>query len=139
MQLATGNLAAAKVKYEAVLKLTPDDAELMNNLAYVLVQLKDPGALKMAERALARSPNAPHVIGTAGWAAFNAGQTDRAMQLLRDARLRDPANADTRYFLGAVLASVGRSTEARDELSNALKTSDFTNRQAATQLLTSLK
>ena len=25
--------------------------------------------------------------GTAGWAAFNAGQTDRALQLLRDARL----------------------------------------------------
>jgi hypothetical protein len=31
------------------------------------------------------------------------------LQLLRDARLRDPNNLDTRYFLGAVLASSGRA------------------------------
>ena len=117
----SGNLKAARGAFERLLKLAPDDAEAHNNLANVLVLLRDPAALKSAERALTLSPQAPHIIGTAGWAAFHAGQTDRALQLLRDARLRDPGNADTRYFLGSVLAQRGRNTEARDELQGALQ------------------
>ncbi|MBZ8139322.1 PEP-CTERM system TPR-repeat protein PrsT [Rubrivivax gelatinosus] len=138
--LSTGQHDAARTQYEALLKLTPNDAEALNNLAYTLVQLKDPGALAVAERALAASPNAAHVIGTAGWAALHAGKTERAVQLLRDARLRDPANPDTRYFLASALAGVGRQAEAREELSFALKTQGpFTNRAAAQQLLATLK
>ena len=116
-----GNLAAARSTYEALLAVAPDDPEVLNNLANVLLLAKDPGALKVAERALARKPDASYIIGTAGWAAFQAGAPDRALQLLRDARLRDPNNPDTRYFLGAVLASKGRNAEARDELQGALR------------------
>ena len=94
----------------------------------------------MAEQALARKPGAPHIIGTAGWAAFKAGQADRALQLLRDARLRDPANADTRYFLGAVLASKGRTTEAREELEGAMRLStSFASAKDAESLLETLR
>lgn len=117
----SGNLAAARSGYESLLKANPRDAEAMNNLAIVMVMQRDPGATKVAEQALALSPQTPHIIGTAGWAAFHGGQTDRALQLLRDARLRDPANAGTRYFLGVVLAQQGRKTEAAQELEAALK------------------
>ncbi len=54
------------------------------------------------------------VIDTLGWALFQNGQTERALQLLRDARLRQPGNPDIRYHLAAVLAHTGRKTEARD-------------------------
>lgn len=118
---ASGKLAEARAAYEALVKQSPQDAEALNNLANILVAQKDPGALRVAEQALAQQPNAPHIIGTVGWAAFKAGQTDRALQLLRDARLRNPHNPDTRYFLGAVLASAGRAGEARAELEGALK------------------
>ena len=37
------------------------------------------------------------------------------------ARLRDPNNAASRYFLGAVLADKGRKAEAREELEGALR------------------
>jgi putative PEP-CTERM system TPR-repeat lipoprotein len=114
-------LPAAKLQYQALLKQRPDDAEAMNNLANVLLLAGESGALPLAERAMALKPGAPHLIGTAGWAAFKAGQVDRALQLLRDARLRDPANAHTRYFLGAVLAASGRHAEARTELQAAIK------------------
>jgi putative PEP-CTERM system TPR-repeat lipoprotein len=117
----TGELAAAKTSYENLLKLTPQDAEVMNNLAIVLIGLKDPAATKVADAALALKPQTPYIIGTAGWAAFHAGQHERALQLLRDARLRDPANASTRYFLAAALAQQGRKGEARQELEAALK------------------
>lgn len=135
-----GNLKAARASYEALLKVTPDDAESLNNLANVMLLTKDPGALKFAEQALTLNPTSPHIIGTVGWAAFKAGQADRALQLLRDARLRDPANRDTRYFLGAVLASTGRSTEARAELEAALGGDQlFANAKDAQQLLSTLK
>lgn len=119
-QARAGNWKAARSAYENLVKLTPRDAEALNNLAAVLVTLRDPGASKVAEQALAVQPQAPHIIGTAGWAAFHAGQPDRALQLLRDARLRDPNNPGTRYFLGAVLAQQGRKAEAREELQAAL-------------------
>lgn len=139
-QLNAGQLAAARRSYETLLKVRPDDADAVNNLANILVQQNDPGALAMAERALALAPAAPHIVGTVGWAAFKAGQTDRAVQLLRDARLRDPANGDTRYFLGSVLASLGRDAEAREELNAALAAgTDGQHRAQAQQLLATLK
>ncbi len=116
----TGNMTAARSAYESLVKRAPLDAEALNNLAIVLVTLKDPGASKVADQALALQPQKAHIIGTAGWAAFHAGKPDRALQLLRDARLRDPKNPGTRYFLGAVLAQQGRKAEARDELQAAL-------------------
>lgn len=121
LQARGGNLPAARAAYESLLKTSPRDAETMNNLAIVMVMQRDADAAKVAEQALALSPQTPHIIGTAGWAAFHGGQIDRALQLLRDARLRDPGNAGTRYFLGAVLARQGRQTEAAQELEAALK------------------
>jgi Flp pilus assembly protein TadD len=101
---------------------------------------KDPLALALAERALTLKPAAPHILGTTGWAAFKAGQTDRALQLLRDARLRDPDNAETRYFLASVLASTGRSAEARQELEAALAGGrNFASAKDAERLLGTLK
>ncbi len=136
----TGDLATARRTYEALLKVAPDDAEALNNLANVLLLTQDPGALKVAEQALSRSPSAPHIISTVGWAAFKAGQNDRALQFLRDARLRDPADRDTRYFLSAVLASTGRPTEAREELEAALSGDrQFSSAKEAEKLLRTLR
>lgn len=116
-----GRYPAARSAYQALLAQTPDDAAALNNLANVLLQLKDPSALAVAEQALQRQPTAPSILGTTGWAAFQAGQSDRALALLRDARLRDPGNPTTRYFLAAVLANKGRQGEAREKLQDALK------------------
>lgn len=116
-----GLLKQAKSTYEALLKTLPDDAPALNNLATVLTRLGDPGALAMAEKALANAPTQPEVIDTLGWALFQAGQTDRALQLLRDARLRNPANPEIRFHLASVLARTGRKAEAREELEVAVK------------------
>lgn len=133
------NWPAARSSYEALLKDRPDDAEALNNLANVLLITKDKGALQVAEKALALRPGAAHIIGTTGWAAFQAGQNDRALQLLRDARLRDPANAETRFHLASVLAGTGRKAEAKLELEAALKGgTSFASAREAEQLLRTL-
>jgi putative PEP-CTERM system TPR-repeat lipoprotein len=135
-----GRYTAARQSYEALLKLVPDDPQALNNLANVLLRLKDPTAQKVAEQALARSASSPHALDTAGWAAHQAGQPDRALQLLRDARLRDPGNAEIRYHLAAALAATGRRAEARTELEAALKDRrDLESVAAAEDLLRSLK
>jgi putative PEP-CTERM system TPR-repeat lipoprotein len=136
-----GNWTAARGAYEAALKQSPNDAGVLNNLAHTLLRLNDrAGAAQAAERALAAAPSVPYVIGTAGWTAFNNGQTDRALQLLRDARLRDPSNPDTRYYLAATLAKAGRPAEARSELEAALQGgAQFASAGDARALLGTLK
>jgi putative PEP-CTERM system TPR-repeat lipoprotein len=136
----TGDYKAARQAYEAALKLNADDAETLNNLANVQVRLKDPGAVKTAEAALASAPGNALIIDTLGWALFNNGQSERALQLLRDARLRQPANPEIRYHLATVLAQTGRKNEAKDELRAALKDRpDFEARAEAEKLLASLE
>jgi tetratricopeptide (TPR) repeat protein len=139
-QLNQGNLAGARRNYEALVRLNIKDADTLNNLAHVLLRQNDAGALKVAEQALAIAPDAAHIIGTTGWAAFKAKQNDRAIQLLRNSRSRAPDNADTRFYLASVLAAMGRNGEARTELTAALAAnSGLNHRPEAEQLLTTLR
>ena len=134
-----GNFAAARRSYEAAIKLRPTDWEALNNLANVLLRQKDPAAVTYAERALVQQPRNAVVIDTAGWASHIAGDRNRALQLLRDARLRDPANPEVRYHLATVLALTGRAAEAKDELQVALRSPGFESAADARALLSTLK
>ncbi len=135
-----GDLAAARTQFEKLRQLAPKDAGLVNDLANVLIRLKDPKALEVAEQALAAAPNSAAVIDTAGWAALQAGKLDRALQLLRDARLRDPDSRETRYHLAAALVKSGRKAEAKEELDTALRGKvGFDGREDAESLLLTLK
>ncbi len=136
-----GDYSAAKTAYRAALSLQPGDAEVLNNLANVQIRLKDPGSVKTAETALANAPGNALVIDTLGWALFNNGQIDKALQSLRDARLRQPANPEIRYHLAAVLAQSGRNNEAIEEVSAALATGvgKFDSMPAAEALLQKLR
>lgn len=135
----SGNFASARNSYEFLLKVSPNDGRALNNLANILMLLNDPGAIQMAERAVSQSPNSASAIDTLGWAVHRAGQSDRALQLLREARLRDPGNPEIRYHLAVVLAKAGRKAEAREELDAVLKFgSVFDDYSNAAALLKSL-
>jgi len=120
-----GSFAPARQRYEAAAKINPQDVEALNNLANVLIHLKDPTAVQIAEQALALRPKDALVLDTAGWANLKAGKLDRAIQLLRDARLRSPDLPEIRYHLGAALAQASRAPEAREELQAAIKAGNF--------------
>jgi putative PEP-CTERM system TPR-repeat lipoprotein len=135
-----GNNALAKAAYEATLKMAPEDGEVLNNLANVLLRMKNPEAVKTAEQAVSKNPGNANYIDTLGWALYQNGQADRALQLLRDARLREPGNPEIRFHLATVLAKSGRKNEAREELESALKTGQgFESSAEASALLKSLK
>ncbi len=115
-----GDLKSAKVAYEHAIKLKSDDAEALNNLSNVQILLKDPGAVKTAEAALANAPGNAMIGDTLGWALFHNGQIDRALLTLRDARLRQPDNPEIRYHLAVILVQTGRKSEALKELEAAI-------------------
>lgn len=133
------DFAAARKQYDAILKQRPNHAETLNNLANVLMESKDPGALDMAERAYKVDNRNPKLMDTAGWANHLAGKPERALQLLREARLRAPDVPDVRYHLAVVLAQAGRKGEAREELGAALKgNANFAAADDARKLLATL-
>jgi putative PEP-CTERM system TPR-repeat lipoprotein len=137
----SGQFAAARTGYEALLKSLPNDAGVLNNLANVLLRQKDPGAVAIAERAHAQAPADAAVIDTFGWALFQTGDPanyDRSLQLLRDARLREPGDPSIRYHLATVLAKAGRHQEARSEVQAALASGGFEYSDQASSLLKSL-
>jgi Flp pilus assembly protein TadD len=119
--LRAGNLAAARTRYEEVLKREADDPVVLNNLAYLLLAEKDVRAREYAEKAHRLAPTDPAVQGTLGWVLVNQGQLEAGLRHLREARLRDPQDPEIRYHLAAALAQAGRREEARLELDEALK------------------
>ncbi|MFZ5485127.1 MAG: XrtA/PEP-CTERM system TPR-repeat protein PrsT [Pseudomonadota bacterium] len=132
-------LKEARQWYERALKLRPNDAVVHNNLANVLLRLKDSGALKFAERAVTLAPGDASAIDTLGWILHLSGDSERALPYLRDARLRQPGNAEIRYHLGAVLLKLGNTTQAREELKAALKNGvQFEGKHEAESLLNRL-
>ncbi|MDR7267608.1 putative PEP-CTERM system TPR-repeat lipoprotein [Pelomonas saccharophila] len=131
--------AAARKQYESILKQRPNHAETLNNLANVLMETKDPGAVDMAERAYKVDVRNPKLMDTAGWANHLAGKGERALQLLREARLRAPDEPEIRYHLAAVLAKAGRKGEAKEELNAALRPNvSFASLEDARKLLVTL-
>ena len=135
-----GSYAQARAAYESLSRLQPGNTAVLNNLANVLLRLKDPGAVQVAEQALALDPGNANVIDTLGWILFQQGQVDRALQLLRDARLRQPADPNIRFHLASVLAKTGRKAEARAEAEAALRSGPaFDHAEEAQALLASLR
>jgi cellulose synthase operon protein C len=119
--LLGGDQAGARRTYERLLVLKPDDVLVLNNLALVLLRQGDKSALSFAEKAYQVAGRDPAVVDTLGLVLVSQGQLERGLGLLRDARLRDPENREIRYHLAQALVKSGRLSEARDELSVALK------------------
>ncbi|MFT3847303.1 MAG: PEP-CTERM system TPR-repeat protein PrsT [Propionivibrio sp.] len=119
-QFRSGHLQPARQSYAMALALAPDDAAMLNNYANLLQQLNDPTAQQMAEKAFALDPGNPSYADTLGWILVRKGQIDAGLRYLREARLRNPENAEIRFHLAYGLAKSGRSNEAREELLAAL-------------------
>ena len=120
VQTDAGLLKEARSTLETIVKTAGESAPVLNNLANLQMQLKDPAAQQTAERALKLSPSDPVVLDTLGWILAQKGQNDAALRHLREARLRSPQNPEIRFHLASVLARTGRSTEAKQELEAAL-------------------
>jgi putative PEP-CTERM system TPR-repeat lipoprotein len=131
-----GDLATAEAHYRTLLKAQPNDMTLLNNLAYVLVQRKNPEALATAERAVLLAPYQPAVLDTFAFALAEAKQHERAASVMRVAVDLAPQAGGFRLTLARYLISAGKKDKARDELKRlTLPGTNFPEREAAEKLL----
>lgn len=120
VQLQAGKHDAARQSYTRLLSFEPDDAGTLSGYASLLQRMGDPGAAAMAEKALKQAPGNPELSDLLGWILVKSGKVDTGLRHLREARLRNPSNGETRFHLAYALAKSGRKAEAKEELSAAL-------------------
>ena len=120
MQMFAGQMDAARKGYAALVQAQPNDAGLLLAQARMLARMGDPAALGAAEKAFRLAPGQTAVADTYGWLLLRSGNTEASVRVLREARLRDPANGVLRWHLAAALAKAGRRGEAVEELRAAL-------------------
>ena len=132
----SGNYAEAKRLFETYLSAQPKDAAALNNMASLLIKMKDyPRAKEYAVRAYDLLPADASVNDTFGWVLINLSQTEDGLRYLREARARAAAVPEIRFHLAVALHLQGRTKEALAELNEALRSDrDFEGKDQALAL-----
>jgi putative PEP-CTERM system TPR-repeat lipoprotein len=108
--------AAAARWYKNVLKAQPDNAVVLNNLAWLLGRVQDPSALEYGEKALFLAPNVPSVLDTVGWLYVESGDIPRGLELLKKAHSLAPNTLSIQLNLAKALIKAGQGDLARQQL-----------------------
>lgn len=135
-QLRLGDADAARALYEQLLAAGLRNAGMLNNLAMIYFEQKDPRALRIAREAHELAPEQPRISDTLGWLLVRAGKAEEGLRHLRNANLRDTADRRIRYHIAVALAELGRTGEALRMLRGILADEGaFADREAAKALL----
>ena len=118
----SGRIEQARVAYEDALKLDPDNAQAMNNLAYLKAQeqVDLDRALTLAERARKKLPDSLDVEDTLAFVYVRKNLTDEALRMMHDLVSKRPTNPLYHYHLALALFQKGDKPSAKKELSTAL-------------------
>lgn len=114
--LRAGNFAGAVKLYEESLRLEPDQALVLNNMAWALGQIKDARALATAQRAAQLAPNSADVLDTLGVLHLQAGDAKEGLEALNRARQLQPDRLDVRLHYAKALLQNGQTQEGKVEL-----------------------
>jgi tetratricopeptide (TPR) repeat protein len=119
----TGRDDQAKPIYEQILKLDPDHAIALNNLAYIKAQegVDLDKALTMAQRAVQRAPQALDLSDTLGWIYIKKNLSENATNIFKDLVAKDPNNSTFHFHYAMALAQKGDRVSAKKEFENALQ------------------
>lgn len=139
LAMAQKNYAQGVSHYQAALNIQPNNALILNNLAWVSGQTKSPKALEYAEKANQLAPNQPAFMDTLAMLLAEKGDTARAIELLRKAVTAAPQAPAIQLNLAKVLIMSGKKDEARKELDALAKLGDkFSGQAEVSQLLKTL-
>lgn len=100
------------------------DPFLLNNLATIYLEADHEQALAYSRRAHNIEGADFAILDTHGWALYNMGRLDEALEMLRKSHALNSGNKTVRFHLANVLYKLNRNTEAKIELSSALKNSE---------------
>ena len=85
--------------YEKALRLDPNNAEIMNNLAWVLLtaedeSVRDPGRALVLAHDAAKRKRQSYILDTLAMAQWQNGFTESAIRIEKEAIVKDPASRD---------------------------------------------
>jgi putative PEP-CTERM system TPR-repeat lipoprotein len=137
--LKAGRNKQAIEQYQLILQKSPDNVLVLNNLAGLYQQEKNPRARAVAEKAYKLNPDSSTVVDTLGWILLEQGETARSVELLQRAAAAAPNNLEIGYHYAVALARMGEKTRARTQLKKLLTTGqEFPQREQADTLLNQL-
>lgn len=137
----TKRFDAATEQYNALLASSPNDFRVLNNLAWVMHQRQDKGALEVARKASSLSSGDSRVLDTLGLILLQTpGGASEAVQVLLQASAAAPGNSQIRFHLAQALAAVGDKQRAIKELETAIAGGAFfADAQLAREMIAGLK
>ncbi len=137
--LGRKNYVTAEKHYLAALQVIPDNALLLNNLAWVTGQLGKPGAVEFAEKANKLAPNQPALMDTLATLLADRKEYAPAIELQKKAVAVQPTNPGLRLNLAKFYIKSGDKARAKAELEKLTALGDRLPSQAeVTSLLRSL-
>jgi predicted Zn-dependent protease len=137
--LARKELKVAEAHYRSVLEIQPENVLALNNVAWLMAQQKQPGALALAEKANQLAPNQPALMDTLAYVLALEKQPQRAVELQKKAMAQAPQNNGLRLTLAKIYLENGDKVNARAELDTLAKLGDKFGAQAeVTRLLATL-
>jgi tetratricopeptide (TPR) repeat protein len=118
----------AKAMYQQALNIEPNNPLASNNLAYVILQQGGnvDVALSMAQTARRGMPDSPNAADTLGWAYYQKGVYQSAIDSFQEALRLNEKNhgaedATVHYHLGLAYQKANQSALARQQLERVLK------------------
>jgi putative PEP-CTERM system TPR-repeat lipoprotein len=137
--LAARRYESAAKRYHVALERERNNPMILNNLAWVLHQLKQPRALEYAERAHELAPENAAIMDTLGTILAASGETERGLELLGRAAELAPTAYQIRLNFAKALIKAKRKAAARVELEALAKLdSRLPAQQEAAKLLSAL-
>ena len=106
----------------AALKLSPNEAQLLNYLGYAWVDRGERvnEALSMLEKARTLRPYDGYIVDSVGWAYYRLGRYDDAAKTLEQAVLLVPGDPTINEHLGDALWKAGKRIDARFQWNHAI-------------------
>jgi tetratricopeptide (TPR) repeat protein len=140
MLIVVGKLPEAKQQYELILERSPNNAQALNNLAWLQVELGEAeAAVATGRRAVHVAPGNPAPLDTLAVALLETGEKKEALELLTAANKAAPQDPDIRFHLARALAANGDTAGAVLTLKSLLESdARFRQRSQAVALLESL-
>ncbi len=110
------NYPEAIKHYRILLDSQPNNPALLNNLAWIMGQTKDPKALEYAEKAYKLAPEQPSVADTLGSLLVAKGDVNRGIELLKKAYSLAPKDPMIQLNYAKGLIKAGDRAEAKKQL-----------------------
>lgn len=133
------NVSETEKHYLAILAEQPDNALVLNNLAWLYYQQDNPKALSYGEKAYRKAPKSAVFADTYGTILVKQGELARGVKILEKASKQAPTAYDIQYHLANAYMLSGENKKAIEILNTIVKLErNFAEKNEAISLLKKL-